>query len=88
MAVITTGIFLRDCPKIIGAGLVVGYDIASKLAKQHDESENITLTLKKAKIVGGVLSDLQVAADAICFTSAILVVLPLLTAHTSLSAFY
>lgn len=52
----TCNVFLRDIPKVLGTGLIIGHDLVGKLnGISHDETP-IELTLKKTTIISLILS--------------------------------
>ncbi len=43
---------MRDIPKILGTGLIIGHDLAGKLKGNIGDNEPIDLTLKKTTMIG------------------------------------
>ena len=83
----TCNVFLRDIPKILGTGLIIGHDLVGKLnGISYDESP-IELTLKKTTIISLILSQNMVdSIDILTSISTISVAINLLTSFTTLRA--
>jgi len=53
--VVTCNVFLRDIPKVLGTGLIVGHDLIGQMNNPDIETK-IELTLKKTTIISQILS--------------------------------
>ena len=56
LAVVTCNVFLRDIPKVLGTGLIVGHDLVGRAKGIAQDDSSIELTLKKTTIISQILS--------------------------------
>lgn len=81
---VTCNVFLRDIPKVLGTGLIVGHDLVGRVNGITQDDSSIELTLKKTTIISQILSyNLVDSIDILTSISVISVVINLLTSFTT-----
>ena len=81
---VTCNVFLRDIPKVLGTGLIVGHDLVGRVNGIAQDDSSIELTLKKTTIISQILSyNLVDSIDILTSISVISVVINLLTSFTT-----
>jgi hypothetical protein len=87
LAIVTCNVFMRDIPKILGTGLIVGHDLVGKLHGISQDESSQELTLKKTTIIAMILSQNMVdSMDVLSSISTITAAINMLTTLTTLRA--